>query len=77
VSAFFETFPEKLIKEEKTDQTDEKQSAAADGDGDGVTPEGEFPPNLLQEWQEFFSVNVFSTILSMFVHVAGKTMGGW
>ena len=32
----------------------------------------EFPPNLLVEWQEFFSGNLFTTVLQLFLYHAGN-----
>ena len=35
----------------------------------------EFPPNLLVEWQEFFSGNLFTTVLQLFLYHAGNREG--
>lgn len=68
VSGFFETFPEKPSSEENKDEEAETTTA----DSDDMTPGGEFPPDLLTEWQEFFSTNLYNTVLSMFITISGK-----
>ena len=72
VARFFQENASKLSK-----VSNEAHSSDVSNERANVSSENapEFPPNLLVEWQEFFSGNLFTTVLQMFLYHAGKREG--
>jgi len=75
VARFFQENASKLSKisdggnsSEASHEVDSESSATADN--------GVFPPNLLAEWQEFFSGSLFNTVLRLFMFHAGERQVG-
>lgn len=72
MARFFQENASKLSK-----VSNEAHSSDVSNERANVSSENapEFPPNLLVEWQEFFSGNLFTTVLQLFLYHAGKSEG--
>ena len=67
---FFKEHSSQLQEASKSAIVPESPDVTAPPAYDGVG----FPPNLLNEWEDFFSATVYGTLLSVFLHFAGKIL---
>ena len=72
VARFFQENVSKLSKVSNEAHSSDVSNEKANGSSENAP---EFPPNLLVEWQEFFSGNLFTTVLQLFLYHAGKREG--
>ena len=69
---FFQENASKLSKVSNEAHSSDVSNEKTNGSSENAP---EFPPNLLVEWQEFFSGNLFTTVLQLFLYHAGKREG--
>lgn len=72
MARFFQENASKLSKVSNEAHSSDVSNEKANGSSENAP---EFPPNLLVEWQEFFSGNLFTTVLQLFLYHAGKREG--